>query len=511
MGGRAPGSEGDRLAREYLADRLEESGFQPLFEGAWHQPFEIVGITTSMPGSWTFHAGRREVSFRFGEEFMAASGVQEPRVEIDGAELVFAGYGIEAPEEGWDDFGEADLEGKILLLLNDDPDWDPALFAGERKLYYGRWSYKYESAARQGAAGAILIHTTPSAGYGWTVVRNSWSGEQFQLPRPEAPAVPLQAWLTESAARRLVAAAGFDLDELVTSARSTAFRPRPLGIRTSIAFDVSLRKTSTANTAGFLPGADPGLARQHVVFSAHHDHLGVRPTRGTADAIYNGAVDNAVAMAQLLEIGAALTAREERPARSVTLLFPAAEEQGLLGSSYFVESGAVPPREIAANINLELGNVWGPTRDVTIFGKGKSTLEDLLEDLARGQGRTVTEERDLRAGWYYRSDQFSFARAGVPSIWFRSGTHFRDEGMREQDPFARWIEERYHQPGDEVQPDWDLRGLSEDAELAFRLGLKVASEAPLPSWYEGDEFERIRAESLAGQGEGLPETRRGAH
>jgi Zn-dependent M28 family amino/carboxypeptidase len=330
---------------------------------------------------------------------MAASGLLDREVEIDDAELVFVGYGIQAPEEGWDDFKGEDLRGKILLMLNDDPDWDPALFAGERKLYYGRWSYKYESAARQGAAGAVIIHTTPSAGYSWQVVLASWSGEQFVLKAADEPGVPLQAWLTREAAARLARLGGLELAELVESARSREFRPVPLGVTTSIRFDVDLRASETANVAGLLRGSDPQLAEQVVIYSAHHDHLGVGEPDATGDRIYNGALDNGVAMAQVLGVARAFKQLPEPPRRSVMILFPAAEEQGLLGSRHFANSGVLHPGRIAANINLELGNVWGRTRDVVLFGKGKTTLEELLIAAAGMQQRRVTADRDMRAGW----------------------------------------------------------------------------------------------------------------
>jgi Zn-dependent M28 family amino/carboxypeptidase len=501
--GRGPGTRGDRLAREYLAQRLEQLGCEPAFGGgAWEQPFKIIGVDSAMPDTWSFRAsGGDAVAFRFRDEYMGASGIQRPRVSIEDAEVVFVGYGIHASEEDWDDFKGEDLRGKVLLMLNDDPEWDPSLFAGERKLFYGRWTYKYESAARQGAAAAILVHTTPSAGYPWQVVRTSWSGEQFQLEAGDAPATPLQAWLTEYAASRLASLGGHNLSDLVERARSREFRPIPLGVTTSLEFDVKLRETETANVAGLLPGSDPDRADQVVVYSAHHDHLGLGEPDETGDGIYNGALDNGVAMAQVLAIARAFGALPEPPRRSVMLLFPAAEEQGLLGSKYFAESGAVHPGRMVADINLELGNVWGRTRDVVVFGKGKSTLEDRLAEVARLQERGVSAERDVRAGWYYRSDQFSLARVGVPSIWFRSGTDFvdRPQGWGAEQ-FSDWISTHYHQPIDEVSEDWNLDGLVDDARLAFYLGVVVAGTDDLPAWYPGDEFEDERRAALAALG-----------
>jgi Zn-dependent M28 family amino/carboxypeptidase len=411
--------------------------------------------------------------------------------------VVFVGYGIKAPEEDWDDYKGADLQGKVLLMLNDDPHWDPDLFAGERKLYYGRWWYKYEIAAKVGAAAAIIIHTAPSAGYPWTVVETSWSGEQFRLTEDKAPKVILEAWLTEDASRRLVAMAGLDLDNLLEEARSRDFAPIPMGITTGLTFRNDIRATQSGNVAGFIPGSDPALAQEVVIFSAHHDHLGIGEPDDTGDTIYNGALDNGIAMAQALEVAEAMASLDPRPRRSLMFLFVAAEEQGLLGSRHFAQSGRFHPGRIAANINFELGNVWGPTRDIIIYGKGKSTLEDRLEALATAQGRTVRAENDLRAGWYYRSDQFSFARIGVPSIWFKSGVDFvgKPDGWGEE-TYAAWIRDHYHRPSDEVTPDWNLEGLMEDARLALSLGLDVANRQELPAWYPGDEFEDERQEAL---------------
>ncbi|PWB77755.1 MAG: peptidase M28 [Holophagae bacterium] len=500
MEGRLPGSAGDARARSYLAARLAELGLTPAFgrEG-WEQAVPIVGVTSHLPETWAFRApGGGEVAFRLGDEYVGASGVQQPSVTIDGAEVVFVGYGIQAPEEGWDDFKGAELAGKVLLMLNDDPDWDEGLFGGERKLSYGRWTYKYESAARQGAAAAIIIHTTPSAGYPWQVVRTGWSGEQFELAAGAEPRTRLRAWLTEDASRRLVALSGRDLDQLIESARSPGFVPVALGVTTSLRFDVELQAGATANVGGILRGADPVLADELVAITAHHDHFGIGAPDATGDAIYNGALDNGVAMAQALAVARAFTALPSSPRRSLLILFPAAEEQGILGSAYFVRSRAFHPGRFAADINFELGNVWGLTRDVTVFGKGKSELDELLAALAADQGRVLVEEPDVRAGWFYRSDQISFARAGVPAIWFKSGTDFigRPAGWGEAQ-YAGWIERRYHQPSDEVDPSWNLDGLVQDAQLAFLLAATVANRDAAPAWVAGDEFEDERLASLA--------------
>lgn len=494
--GRGPGTDGDRRARNYLVQQLKELGFEPgMPGGAWEQPFSIVGLGSKMPETWVFRGGDGDEGFAFRDEYMAATGVQQESVAITDAELVFVGYGIVAPEEDWDDFKDVDLRGKILLMLNDDPDWDDELFAGERKLSYGRWTYKYESAARQGAAGAIILHTTPSAGYPWSVVQSSWSGEQFEVPAGSEPRVKIQAWLTEDAARRMVALGGQDLDQLIASARSREFRPLPLGVKTSIAFPVEIRKTETANVGGFLPGSE--RPDEFMVYSAHHDHLGIGEPDETGDRIYNGALDNGVAISQEVAVARAFASLPQRPRRSVLFYFPAAEEQGLLGSHYFATHPPVHPSKMVAGINFELGNVWGRTRDIVIYGRGKSTLEDLIAAGAARQDRLVTAETDLRAGWYYRSDQISLAKAGVPAVWFKSGTDFLDKepGWGEKNAQA-WISNHYHQPSDEVLESWDYSGLAEDAQIAFWAGWSVANGEHTPTWYPGDEFEAVRSASL---------------
>ena len=335
--GRGPGSAGDRLARLYLATELESLGLVPAGGTAaapsWEQSFPMIGIDSQAPPIWEFTAPQGRLALARREEFIAVSGVQKETAALADAEVVFVGYGIQAPEFGWDDFKGVDLKGKVLLMLNNDPDWDENLFAGKRRLYYGRWTYKYESAARQGAAGAILIHTTPSAGYPFQVVQSSWSSEQFELPAGSEPRLQVAGWTTENAAERLVALSGRSLATLVEAAKSKAFRPVPLGVHTSLALTNRIRQVETANVAGRLPGSDPQLADEAVIYTAHHDHLGVATADASGDAIHNGAVDNATGCAQLLALAKAFAALPEAPRRSLVFLFVAAEEQGLLGSS----------------------------------------------------------------------------------------------------------------------------------------------------------------------------------
>jgi Zn-dependent M28 family amino/carboxypeptidase len=499
MGGRGPGSQGDRMARAYLTKRLREIGFKPGgANGSWEQPFPIVGVTMQHPVSWTFRGSSGEASFRWWDEFIGNSGVQAPKVTIANAEVVFAGYAIEAPEFRWDDFKGVDVKGKILVIMNNDPDWDARLFAGPKRLYYGRWDYKYESAARRGAAGAIIIHTEAPAGYGWNVVQTSWSGTSFELPAHGEPRVSLRSWMTEDAARRLVALGGRDLDALVAAAKQRDFKPIPLGITTSLAFDVKLENTETANVIGVLRGADPTLAEEAMIYTAHHDHLGIGEPDAHGDKIYNGALDNASGCAQVLAIAEAFAATTPKPARSVIALFVGGEEQGLLGSGYYAAHPTVPVEKIAADINIDGGNVLGRTKDVAVVGKGKSDLEDRLQAAAKYQTRTVVDEPEPDKGYYYRSDQLNFARIGVPALYFKSGQTYvgRPAGWGKEKE-AEYRKTRYHQPSDVVTPEWRMDGMVDDDVLAYRVGRDVARGGPLPAWYPGDEFEAKRKAAAA--------------
>lgn len=499
--GRAPSHRGDVLARNYVASVMQMLGLQPgASGGGWEQRFEIVGITTHAPETWAFRAAGKELALRFWDEFIAASGVQAPEVAIPETELVFVGYGIQAPEYGWDDFKGADLKGKILVVMNNDPDWDPALFAGKRRLYYGRWSYKYESAARAGAAGAIIIHTTPSAGYGWKVVQNSWTGEQFELPEEGEGRVKVRAWTTEEATRKLLALAGFDLDKLVAQARSREFRPVPLGIRTSLGLTNAITHGETANVLGMLPGSDPALKDQAVIFSAHHDHFGIGKPNAKGDVIYNGAVDNATGVAQVLAIAKAFMALPQRPRRTIVFAIVSCEESGLLGSAYYAAHPTFPVGKIAADVNFDAGNIFGRTRDVALVGRGKSTLDQVAEAVAALQGRVVTDETFPDRGFYYRSDHFSFARVGVPGLYFRGGLDYvgREPGWGKKIT-EEWNSANYHQPSDEYSPSWNFDGMVEDTQLGFLAGLAVAQADAVPTWLPGDEFAKLRGAAPATQ------------
>ncbi|HXW74216.1 MAG TPA: M28 family peptidase [Steroidobacteraceae bacterium] len=497
--GRSPASRGDQITRLYLQTRLESMGYAPAFANdAWQQPFAIVGIKAQFPPTWNFRAGNERVGLAWRDDYIAMSGLQSEKVAVEDAELVFVGYGIQAPEYRWDDFKGANLKGKILVMLNNDPHWDPKLFAGKRRLYYGRWDYKYESAARQGAAGAIIIHTTPSAGYPWQVVQSSWGGEEFQLPAGEEPRLRVRAWATEAAVRRLLKAGGQDLDRLLTAARSRDFKPVPLGIHTSLEFTNKLSQVETANVGGLLPGSDAKLAAQVVVLSAHHDHFGIGEPDANGDRVYHGAVDNASGCAQVLAIARALASLPQRPRRSLLALFVAGEERGLLGSMYYAQHPSFPAGRIAADINIDGGNIFGRTRDATLISLGKSSLDAIAESVARWQGRTLKPDQFPDRGYYYRSDQFSFAKIGVPALFFDDGTDFigRPAGWGRRQ-IEEWELKKYHQPSDRLDGSWNFDGMIEDAQLDMLSAWLIAQADALPTWKPGDEFEAARQRALA--------------
>jgi Zn-dependent M28 family amino/carboxypeptidase len=496
--GRGPGSRGDEMARAYLTQRMDELGLEPGAEdGSWEQPFDLVGVNSNQPDTWTFEGHGKSLTLKQWDQFIVGGGVQEERAELDDAELVFVGYGIQAPEYDWDDYKGVDLTGKVLVMMNNDPDWDPELFAGETRLWYGRWDYKYLSAARQGAAGAIIIHTAPSAGYPFQVVQTSWTGVQYELPAGDEPRSQVKGWVTEDSARELIAMAGLDLDALREAAYNRDFKPVPLGITTSIGMDVEITRVQSANILGLIPGSDPELKDEVVIYTAHHDHLGIGKPNEDGDAIYNGAMDNATGVAQVMAIAKAIKALPVAPRRSVLVNLVGAEEQGLLGSEYYAAHPTFAPGKIAANLNYDGGNIWGHTHDVTFVGLGKSTVDEIVTMIAEEQGRVVKPDQFSDKGYFYRSDQFSFAKIGVPAMYLDTGTDFIDrppEWGREQQ--NHYTEVNYHQPTDEYDPSWTFDGMIDDALLGYWTGLAIANADNMPTWNAGDEFEAARLEAL---------------
>jgi Zn-dependent M28 family amino/carboxypeptidase len=498
--GRGPATRGDRLAREYLASRFEAIGLEPGAPGGvWEQELELVGVTAACPEVLRVSRGTAGTDLRFPQDYVAFSGTQAPEARVDDAEVVFVGYGIVAPEHGWDDYKATDLRGRVLLVMNSDPEGDPQVFAGKRRLYYGRWEYKFEMAARHGAAGAIIVHTDASAGYGWNVVQSSWVGEQLSLPAvPGEPALPVKAWATEEACRRIARLGGHDLDALRAAAERRDFRPVPLGVRLSLGLRNEVEHRRSANVIGRLPGRDPVLSAEALVYSAHHDHLGTKPGPTGEPVVYNGALDNASGLATMLAIAEAFVALPERPRRSILFAAVAAEEQGLLGSAHLVRHSPVPAGWLAANVNIDGMSIWGRTHDVPVIGLGKSSLDDWVRAVAEIQGRVVVPEAFPDKGAYYRADHLSFARAGVPSITVDAGTEVlgKPPGWG-RDRQREWEAAHYHQFTDDLTAGWDFSGAVEDARLLFLLGAKVADAPLAPSWRPGDEFEAARQKAVA--------------
>ena len=494
--GRGPGSVGDVKAREWIAGQLAEAGIAPGAGGGYQQTFGLVGVTTGLPREWTFSTG---VSFAPRTEFVANVSNQSTRASLSDAELVFVGFGIQAPEYDWDDYKGMDVSGKVLVMLNNDPEWDPDLFAGERRLYYGRWTYKYEIAARLGAAGAIIIHTTPSAGYPWQVIATSWTGPQYELPLEGEARIEVAAWLTEDAARRLLASAGHDFGELARTARSRGFTPVPLGISTSVEMQAGLRRVETANVLGVLEGCDERLRHEAVVVTAHHDHLGKGVALGKeADPIYNGAFDNATGVAAALILAKAVAALPTPPRRSIVFALVGAEEQGLIGSRYYARHPTFHPGRMAANVNFDGVGFWGEARDMIFIGLGKSSLDEVASSVASYLDRTLRGDQFPDQGYYYRSDQFSFARIGVPGIYLDGGVEIigQPDGWGKQQ-IEIYTTRDYHQPSDELTDDWVFDGMVADTRFGLLTTYLIAQADEMQSWNPGDEFAAARAAALA--------------
>ena len=495
--GRGPATRGDLLAQAYIAAQMERLGLEPgAPDGSYYQPFDIVGVLSKTPASVTFARASEKLELKYNDDFIAFSGVQTAEARVTNAEVVFVGYGIVAPEFSWDDYKGADLKGKVLLMLNNDPADDPSLFAGKTRLYYGRWDYKYEMAARAGAAAAIIVHTEPSAGYGWQVIQSGWSGEQFAVPHQGGPQTQIKAWATEAASGRIARLGGQDLNALVAAAQKRDFKPVPLGVTLDLALPNTVSRKKTANVIGRLPGRDPVASKEAVLLSAHHDHLGMRD--GSGDTIYNGAHDNASGVAGMLAVAEALRSLKEPPRRSVYFAAVAGEEQGLLGSAYLANNMPLAAGRVAANVNIDGLNIFGRARDAAMIGLGKSNLDDWTKAILDMQGRVLVGDPFPDKGFFYRSDQISFAKLGIPAAYFHTGTDMVGKppgwGKRTQEEYEQ---KHYHQPSDELTPDWNFDGAIDDTQLYFYLTLKVANSPRLPAWKPGDEFEPARKKALA--------------
>ena len=480
--GRAPATRGGRLATEYIAAQFQALGLQPAgANGTYFQPVALVGMTPQP--ALVFGD-----SLAYRDQFVAWAERPEADIARTG-EVVFVGYGIRAPEWRWDDYKGVDLKGKLLLMLVNDPGLvDSTIFLGKILTYYGRWTYKLEEAARQGAAGAILIHTTESATYPWEVVRGSWSVEQFKLDQPQSPSLAFAGWVTEGSARAALAKAGLNLDSLSRAAARRDFRPVPTGLTAAVRIHSALRRVESENVAARLPGSDPRLASQAVLITAHWDHKGIGPAiRG--DSIYNGAEDNASGVAAILGAAKSL-AQLPRTARAILFVATTAEESGLLGSEAYVQRPLVPLGQTAAVLNLDVTNVRGATRDIGARGGDRSTLGPVFEASARSESLTVESEPDVR-GSFFRSDHFPFARAGVPALSIYAGDDFigRPKGWGEEQENL-YNQQRYHQPSDEYQPTFRYAGMAQEVRVTVRTARAIANTPTMPHWLPSSEFQR---------------------
>jgi Zn-dependent M28 family amino/carboxypeptidase len=492
--GRGVGARGGDLAAEYIATQFALLGAKPAGDnGTYFQQLTLVGAepqaTTGLSATLNTPGSGKTISLRWLDEFVGVTYQQKPDVEFD-ADAVFVGHGITAPEFQWDDYKEADVRGKVVVLFTGEPpSEDPKFFGGPALTYYGRWTYKYEQATRQGAIGAIIIHTTPTASYGWDVVRSSWGREDQQVKAaPGAPALAFAGWVTKEAGEGIAAALGHSSDELLRMADARGFHAMPLPLRFHLHTQTKLREIQTRNVAARVEGSDPQRKSEAVIFSAHWDHLGIG-SAVNGDAIYNGAADNATGCGVLLEIARAWAALPQKPRRSALFLAVTAEEAGLLGSEYYAQHPAAPPGKTAVAINFDGYLPYGRTRDVRANGAERTTMYPLVEEAARRFGLMLAPDPRPVAGEYYRSDHFSFARAGIPAFTIKSGEDLlgRPTGTGAR-LFAEYNNLRYHQPSDEYRDDWDFSGLEIYARFGFLIGVNAANLPTLPTWHAGDEF-----------------------
>jgi len=499
--GRMPGTEGEELTVALLTERFEAAGLEPGNNGSWVQDVPLVEITGKNFAPLTITNGETDMVFDFGSEWVGVTYREDAQTQLANSELVFVGYGINAPERGWNDYDGVDVTGKTVVILVNDPDWQtPGLegtFNGRAMTYYGRWTYKYEEAARQGAAGALIIHDTEPASYGWNVVESSWSGPQAYAQRGEnaPPLTTMNGWVQKEVAREILSAAGQDLDALSEAAKSEDFTPVELGLSASTSFANDIRTFASKNVIGVLPGAT--RPDEYVIHTAHWDHLGRCTPAPDGDDICNGAVDNATGTAALVALAEA-HGKAGAPDRSLVFLAVTAEESGLLGAHYYAENPVFPLAQTVGGINMDAFLIAGPTKDVTVVGPGKSQLDQFLEAALVADGRVSTPNPNPEAGYYYRSDHFAFAKRGVPMLYVDGGEDLV-EGGREAGAALQqdYRDNRYHGPKDEFNEEWDWSGVMADLQLFYRLGRMMAMSTSWPNWNEGDEFKATRDEDCA--------------
>ena len=496
--GRGTGQKGGDRAADWIAAQFKSYGLQPAGDhGTFFQDVKFYGVTTDPKQTHLSFVPKsgQEISLKFADEFVATDQTHAEKSEID-APIVYVGYGINAPEYNWDDYKGVDLKGKALLMLvNEPPSDDPDFFKGRALTYYGRWTYKYEEAARRGAVAVILIHKTDMASYPWEVVRNSWGGETSLLQDETDPKLQSAGWIQLEVAHKLAQAAGLDLDKMLRDANSRNFKPIDLGVRLKETIVSKVRAFSSRNVVAKVTGSDPRLKSQAVIYTAHYDHLGIHPNE-PGDNIYNGAADNATGCGILLELARAYAGSTQKPRRSILFAAVTAEEQGLLGSKYLGEHPPVPARDISLDLNYDDVQPFGEPEQVVVSGSERTTVAPLVEQTAAAFKMAIQPDDHPEAGHYYRSDHFSMARVGVPAFSVNEGPLFKGHDLawgeqKEQD----YVAHRYHQPSDEYRPDMDFTGDAKMARFGFALGWQVASQPELAGWVRGDEFEKARKPS----------------
>lgn len=496
--GRAPASPGEMKTIEFLSQKFKAAGAEPGVGDSFLQPVPLVDITAveSSPIRLVNGDGHR-LELSIGDSAITWTKRVTEQVSVDASELVFVGYGIVAPEYGWNDYADVDVKGKTVLILVNDPGFtsgDPELFNGRRMTYYGRWTYKFEEAARQGAAMALIIHETQAAGYGFGVVQGSWTGSQFDLVRADKNRgrVAIEGWLSNQASRDVLTASGLNFDELVQAASQPGFKARPLQWRASASLRNTLRESESHNVIAMIPGAS--RPDEYFIYTAHWDHLGINESLD-GDQIFNGAQDNATGTAGLLALAEAF-ASGPRPQRSIVFAAVTAEESGLLGSRFLAENPPFPMHQVVAGVNMDALNIHGPMRDLIVVGYGNSELEPLVEALAQSQNRRVEPNPYPEKGFYYRSDHFNLAKKGVPMLYAKGGVdHFEHGADYGREGNSDYVQRRYHKPADEFGDWWDLRGMNQDLNLFYQLGLNLANSEAWPNWYPGNEFRAIRDQS----------------
>ncbi|MEO1038836.1 MAG: M28 family metallopeptidase [Pseudomonadota bacterium] len=501
--GRAPASATGERSAQWIAEEMDAIGMEPAgLDGSWYQPVPLIEATLDEErSSFDISVNGEPMGLRIGPDVVYWTQNPTEEVSIAASDLVFVGYGVVAPEYGWDDYAGVDMTGKTAVMLVNDPGFanpEGEAFNGEAMTYYGRWTYKYEEAARQGAAGAIVIHQTEPASYPWEVVRSSWSGAQFTLEREgELELVDVQSWIHVDPARRLFASVGLDFDALAQAAAEPGFTPVPLeGASADAQLFTGLRTLSSNNVAGRIEGAV--APDEHVLLMAHWDHLGTRLNFSGEDQIYNGAIDNASGTTAVLEIAEKIAKSDTPPARSIIVVAVTAEESGLLGSQWYAENPLVPLNETVAGFNFDGMLPIGPTEDIVVIGYGASELEPLLADVASGYGKYLTPDPNSEAGYFYRSDHVTLARQGVPMLYADSGSIHVERGAE----YGAQVEaayrlEAYHKPADEYDPQWDLTGFEQDTRLMHDVVRRLADSEDWPNWYEGNEFRALRDAMMA--------------